>query len=99
MPSLNGKEKRDTSGRGGSILITSAPRSANVRPQSGPANTREKSTTLRPWRGPGIITSLQRQQDPARSPETTQGPPADQRTPTPVFGFRPSGDRQLRRLH
>src|ERR1700741_1104611 len=52
MPGVDGNAKRDTSGRGVSILMTSAPRSSNVRAQSGPASTREKSTTRMPERGP-----------------------------------------------
>src|SRR5215472_6679070 len=52
MPGVDGNAKRDTSGRGGSILVTSAPRSSNVRAQSGPASTREKSTTRMPESGP-----------------------------------------------
>src|SRR5215472_2717419 len=52
MPGVDGNAKRDTSGRGGSILITSAPRSSKVRAQSGPARTREKSTTRMPESGP-----------------------------------------------
>src|SRR5215472_6856386 len=52
MPGVDGNAKRDTSGRGGSILITSAPRSSKVRAQSGPARTREKSTTRMPASGP-----------------------------------------------
>src|SRR5260370_25815879 len=52
MPGVDGNAKRDTSGRGGSILMTSAPRSNNVRAQSGPASTREKSTTRIPESGP-----------------------------------------------
>jgi NADPH-dependent curcumin reductase len=43
-----------TSGRGGSILITSALRSSKVRVQSGPASTREKSTTPMSVSGPLI---------------------------------------------
>src|SRR5689334_1664671 len=54
MPSRFGNAARDTSGRGGSILITSAPRSASVRAHSGPASTREKSTTLSPSSGPAM---------------------------------------------
>src|SRR5262249_35244584 len=54
MPGVEGNAKRETSGRGGSILITSAPRSSNVRAQSGPARTREKSTTRMPESGPLI---------------------------------------------
>src|SRR5258708_16536211 len=54
MPSRFGNAARDTSGRGGSILMTSAPRSASVRGHSGPASTREKSTTLRPSSGPAM---------------------------------------------
>src|SRR5258706_8186606 len=54
MPGVDGNAKRDTSGRGGSILMTSAPRSSNVRAQSGPASTREKSTTRMPESGPLI---------------------------------------------
>src|SRR6202007_1156077 len=54
MPGVEGNAKRETSGRGGSILITSAPRSSRVRAQSGPASTREKSTTRMPPRGPLI---------------------------------------------
>src|SRR5215468_1246142 len=52
MPGVDGNAKRDTSGRGGSILITSAPRSSKVRAQSRPARTREKSTTRIPESGP-----------------------------------------------
>src|SRR6516164_1081159 len=52
MPGVDGNAKRDTSGRGGSTLMTSAPRSSNVRAQSGPASTREKSTTRMPESGP-----------------------------------------------
>src|ERR1700736_836616 len=52
MPGVEGIAKRETSGRGGSILITSAPRSSRVRAQRGPASTREKSTTRMPLRGP-----------------------------------------------
>src|SRR5215831_18041068 len=59
MPGVDGNAKRDTSGRGGSILMTSAPRSSNVRAQSGPASTREKSTTRMPERGP--LTSAPRE--------------------------------------
>src|SRR5260370_28503496 len=54
MPGVDGNAKRDTSGRGGSTLMTSAPRSRSVRAQSGPASTREKSTTRMPERGPLI---------------------------------------------
>src|ERR1700748_3313310 len=59
MPGVDGNAKRETSGRGGSILMTSAPRSSNVRAQSGPASTREKSTTLMPESGP--LTSAPRE--------------------------------------
>src|SRR5580704_15284317 len=59
MPGVEGNAKRDTPGRGGSILMTSAPRSSNVRAQSGPASTREKSTTRMPERGP--LTSAPRE--------------------------------------
>src|ERR1700751_1183186 len=59
MPGVDGNAKRETSGRGGSILMTSAPRSSNVRAQSGPASTREKSTTRMPERGP--LTSAPRE--------------------------------------
>src|SRR5215467_11685220 len=52
MPGVDGNAKRDTSGSGGSILMTSAPRSSNVRAESGPASTREKSTTRMPESGP-----------------------------------------------
>src|SRR6266403_1016710 len=52
MPGVDGNAKRETSGRGGTILITSAPRSSRVRAQRGPASTREKSTTRMPLRGP-----------------------------------------------
>src|SRR3954447_21882834 len=52
MPSADGNAKRETSGVGGSILITSAPRSCRVRAHRGPASTREKSTTRIPLRGP-----------------------------------------------
>src|SRR5712672_992142 len=58
MPGVDGNAKRDTSGRGGSILITSAPRSSKVRAQSGPASTREKSTTRMPSRGPAMSAPL-----------------------------------------
>src|SRR3546814_7301713 len=51
MPFADGMAKRVTSGRGGSTFTTLAPRSSNVRAQSGPASTREKSTTLMPVRG------------------------------------------------
>src|SRR6516165_10874865 len=56
MPGVDGNAKRDTSGRGGSILMTSAPRSSKVRAQSGPASTREKSTTRTPESGPLMST-------------------------------------------
>src|SRR4029077_19002797 len=59
MPGVDGNAKSETSGRGGSILMTSAPRSSNVRAQSGPASTREKSTTRMPERGP--LTSAPRE--------------------------------------
>src|SRR5580704_5989443 len=59
MPGVEGNAKRDTSGRGGSILMTSAPRSSNVRAQRGPASTREKSTTRMPESGP--LTSAPRE--------------------------------------
>src|SRR5437764_978343 len=52
MPSVDGNAKRDTSGLGGSILMTSAPRSCSVLAHKGPARTREKSTTRIPLRGP-----------------------------------------------
>src|SRR5215472_3589152 len=52
MAVVEGNAKRDMSGRGGSILMTSAQRSSNVRAQSGPASTREKSTTRIPESGP-----------------------------------------------
>src|SRR3546814_7659524 len=52
MPFADGMAKRVTAGRGGSTFTTLAPRSSNVRAQSGPASTREKSTTLMPVRGP-----------------------------------------------
>src|SRR5690242_9096971 len=58
MPLRFGNAARDTSGRGGSILITSAPRSASVRAHSGPASTREKSTTLSPSSGPAMSVSF-----------------------------------------
>src|SRR6516225_1667276 len=54
MLAVDGNAKRETSGRGGSILITCAPRSRSVRAQSGPASTREKSTTRMPESGPLI---------------------------------------------
>src|SRR5437764_528400 len=54
MPSVDGNAKRETSGLGGSILITSAPRSCKVRAHKGPASTREKSTTRSPLKGPLI---------------------------------------------
>src|SRR5262245_47092173 len=59
MPSFDGKAKRETSGVGGSILITSAPRSSRVRAQRGPASTREKSTTRMPSRGPAMSAPLE----------------------------------------
>src|SRR5882757_9650651 len=59
MPGVDGNAKRETSGPGGSILMTSAPRSSNVRAHSGPASTREKSTTRTPERGP--LTSAPRE--------------------------------------
>src|ERR1700730_7608612 len=52
MPSVEGNAKRVTCGLGGATLMTSAPRSCNVRAHSGPASTREKSTTRSPLRGP-----------------------------------------------
>src|SRR5437763_16814268 len=52
MPSVDGNAKRETSGLGGSTLMTSAPRSCKVRAHRGPASTREKSTTRIPLRGP-----------------------------------------------
>src|SRR5208282_6860041 len=52
MPGVDGNANRETSGRGGSILMTSAPRSRRVRAHSGPASTREKSTTRMPESGP-----------------------------------------------
>src|SRR4029077_59455 len=52
MPDGDGNARREMSGRGGSILMTSAPRSRSVRAQSGPASTREKSTTRMPESGP-----------------------------------------------
>src|SRR5215469_6764776 len=55
MPGVDGNAKRDTSGRGGSILMTSAPRSSKVRAQSGPASTRQKSTTRIPESGPLML--------------------------------------------
>src|SRR5207302_5219957 len=54
MPSVDGNAKRETSGLGGSILMTSAPRSCKVRAHNGPASTREKSTTRSPLRGPDM---------------------------------------------
>src|SRR5690349_9850861 len=57
MPGVDGNAKRETSGPGGSILMTSAPRSRRVRAQSGPASTREKSTTRMPERGPLMSAS------------------------------------------
>src|ERR1700736_3890106 len=57
MPGVEGNAKRETSGLGGSILITSAPRSSRVRAQSGPASTREKSTTRMPLSGPLMSAS------------------------------------------
>src|ERR1700746_3198553 len=65
MPGVEGNAKRDTSGRGGSILMTSAPRSSKVRAQSGPASTREKSTTRMPGSGP--LTSAPREFGEARA--------------------------------
>src|SRR5215470_13964895 len=59
MPGVEGNAKRETSGLGGSILMTSAPRSTKVRAQSGPASTREKSTTRMPESGP--LTSTPRE--------------------------------------
>src|SRR5260370_25582390 len=52
MAAVDGNAKRETSGLGGSTLMTSAPRSCNVRAHKGPASTREKSTTRIPLRGP-----------------------------------------------
>src|ERR1700730_18565620 len=54
MLGVDGNANRETSGRGGSILITSAPRSSKVRAQRGPACTRENSTTRMPPTGPLI---------------------------------------------
>src|SRR6266481_7731437 len=55
MPSVDGNAKRETSGLGGSILMTSAPRSSKVRAHNGPASTREKSTTRSPRSGPDML--------------------------------------------
>ena len=41
-----------------SILITSAPRSANIKPQVGPAIICASSNTFTPWIGPGILLIL-----------------------------------------
>src|SRR5271157_6615176 len=73
MPSVEGNAKRETSGRGGSILITSAPRSSRVRAQSGPARTREKSTTRIPLRGP--LTSAPREFGETRAILAERGQP------------------------
>src|SRR3984893_6039688 len=43
---------RSVSPSGGSILITSAPKSANCRVRILPATSRERSTTRTPFRGP-----------------------------------------------
>src|SRR3984893_15822326 len=51
MPSVDGNAKRETSGLGGSTLMTSAPRACNDRAPKGPASTREKTTTRIPLRG------------------------------------------------
>ena len=52
---------RHGSPQGGSILMTSAPISARIRPASGPAIISVKSATLIPSSGPGIVrTSTKR---------------------------------------
>src|SRR5580658_5722006 len=59
MPSFAGNANLATSGLGGSISITSAPSSRSVRAQSGPARTREKSTTRMPLKGPPMSAPLE----------------------------------------
>src|SRR3954469_17623448 len=59
MPGDCGYAAREMSGRGGSILVTSAPRSRSVFVQCGPASTRVKSRTLRPCRGAFISVPLE----------------------------------------
>src|SRR5712664_3635128 len=76
MPGVEGNAKRETSGLGGSILITSAPRSSRVRAQSGPASTREKSATRMPLRGP--LMSASRELGKARAIFAERGQPAPQ---------------------
>src|SRR6267143_1277918 len=72
MPGVEGNAKRETSGLGGSILITSAPRSSRVRAQRGPASTREKSTTRMPPRGPLMSASREFGETGAIFPERGQ---------------------------
>src|SRR5436305_1839656 len=48
---MNGGTRRVASPSGGSTLITSAPRSASIRPHSGPETTRDTSTTRVPESG------------------------------------------------
>src|SRR5467141_161360 len=72
MPGVEGNAKRETSGLGGSILITSAPRSSRVRAQRGPASTREKSTTRMPPRGPLMSASREFGETEAIFPERGQ---------------------------
>src|SRR6266511_2757917 len=67
-PSTNGPNVRASSPRGGSTLITSAPRSASNMPQNGPARTLPSSSTRTPTKG-GSETS-----SPDRS--SNMGPPA-----------------------
>src|SRR3954469_10926688 len=89
MPSVEGNAKRDTSGLGGSILTTSAPRSCKVRAHSGPASTREKSTTRIPFKGPAMST-------PRELGET--GPVLAERRKTSLEIFR-RPDRRLYSCH
>src|SRR5258707_759420 len=58
MSPMCGRPLRPISPDGGSILMTSAPRSRSILVQWGPARTRVKSTTRRPWRGADISISL-----------------------------------------
>src|SRR5271168_3597041 len=54
-----GTPARPASPAGGSILVTSAPRSRSVLVQCGPARTRVKSITRRPCSGAFISVSLE----------------------------------------
>src|SRR5438093_12391977 len=61
MPCAKGPHLRIISPSGvGSILITSAPRSARIIEQNGPASARDRSTTRRPSKGSRAVMVLTR---------------------------------------